>query len=149
MSESQAIDSGGGGGISAADASLGAANVLEGIFGALIAGKQAAGLRADARTTELAGLAESNRRARLGREAIGAGIAIAGASGFTTEHSATDVLAQMAAEAETSAARARWEANGEADKLRFEAKVRKRAGLIGIFTGFVKGASAVASGGGG
>lgn len=136
-----------GGGIRTSDAALGASTALEGIFGFFAARKQAAGLRADARATELAGIAEANRRARLGREAIGTGTAIAGASGFTTEHSATDVLAQMAAESETSAARARWEANTEADKLRFEAKVRKRAGLLGIFTGLAAGAATAFGGG--
>lgn len=137
-----------GGGISTADAALGASSALEGIFGIFSAAAQAKALRADARATELTGIAEANRRAALGREAVGAGFAIAGASGFTTEYSATDVLARLAAEAETSAARARWEANREADQLRYEAKVRKRNALFGLFSGIVKGAAAAAGGGG-
>lgn len=140
MSETQS------GGIRTADAALGASTAIEGVFGFFTSLAQSRALKADARATELAGIAESNARAAAGREAEASGAAIAGASGFTTEYSAADVLSRLAAEAETSAARARWEASVEADRLRYEAKVRKRAGIFGIVTGLVKGAAQAAAG---
>lgn len=132
--------------IDTSDAFASGATLADGIFGMFMAGAQAKALRSDARAVEAAGIAEANDRARAGREAVATGAAIAGASGFTTEHSATDVLARMAAEAETSAGRARWEANREADRLRYEAKVRKRGALFGLFSSVIKSAAIVAGG---
>lgn len=133
-----------GGGVSASEGLMAGASLAEGVFGVFAAGAQARQLRNNARSRELQGLAESNQRAREGREAVAAGAAIAGASGFTLEGSATDVLARMAAEAETNSARARWEAHWDAEQMRYEAKVRKRQAWIGLGVSILKSAAVFA-----
>lgn len=144
--ESARNASGGGSGMSAADALGAGTALLDGIFSLSAGLAQAKALKSDARQRELEGIAESNDRAREGRAAQGAGAAIAGASGFTLEHSATDVLARMAQESETSAARARWEASRDAAQARYEAKVRKRQAIFGFFGSILKAATFAAGG---
>ncbi len=121
--------------------------LLGGIFGLSAAVSQARALRVTARQVENAGIAEANTIGRQGRFAVGRGVAIAGASGFTVDGSASDVLADLAAEAETSAARARWSADREAERLRFEARQTKRAGVFGLVSSVFKTGAAFVAGG--
>ena len=130
-------------GFSAGTAIGAAADVAQGFFGLFGGFAQAKALKQDARQRELIGIAEANDIARQGREAEAFGAAQAGASGFTLEGSATDVLARLGAEAETAAQRARWEAYRDADQARYEAKIRKRQGILGFAGAFLGAAGKV------
>lgn len=146
--QSLAITQSSGGGISGSQYASAGAAAAEGIFGLYQSLNQARALKRSARQVEMAGIADANDRAREGRRAIGYGMAVAGASGFTVDGSATDVLAELSALSETSAARARWSADREAERLRFEARQTKRAGIFGAILGVAKAGLTLGAGGG-
>lgn len=110
------------------------AQVADGIFGYFNSRRQAAALRADARRREREGFAEEVTLRQEGRRQVGAGTAIAGASGFGVSGSALDVLADLAAEADVSARRARYQGLRDAAVLRTRAKSTLESGRQGLFT---------------
>jgi hypothetical protein len=103
-------------------------------------------LLADAEAQQEAGVVESADRLREGRRAQGAGAVAAGASGFTLEGSSVDVLSQMAAEASTSASRARWEASRQSARVKNDARQAKAGSVFGL-TKDLLGAGAKVAGG--
>lgn len=118
----------------------GIASVAQGIF-AISAGRaQNAHNREMARQRELQAVAEANDRARQGRAALGTGAAIAGASGFTTGGSASDVLRWMAQRSQTSADRARIDGYRDADNLRYRGQQAQSAGYAQATVSFLNAA---------
>jgi hypothetical protein len=118
------------------------AQLANGFFAMQAHNANARAYQANARQREIEAVAEANDRARDGRAAVATGVAIAGASGFTTSGSAADVLARMAAEADTAAARARYEGLRDAQALRHRAKLEKFKGKQAMLAGTI---NAVAS----
>lgn len=105
-------------------------------------------LKRDAHNQMLAGEAEAADRLREGRAAIAQATTIAAASGFTTEGSATDVIAGLARRVDTDSRRARFEASLRVQRLKNEARQEKRAAIFGLASGLLSaGASAVAPSG--
>lgn len=125
--------------MSSFSASANAAVALaEGFFAMQTHRANANQLQGTARQRELEGVSEALDRTRAGRAAVATGVTIAGASGFTSSGSATDVLARMAQEAEVSAARARFEASRDADLMRYRAKVERRQASMSMIGGIIK-----------
>lgn len=131
--------------------------LADGLFSRWSYRQRAAALRNQASRRRLEGEAEANDRARAGRQAVGRGLAVAGASGFTAQGSAADVLAMMARDVSVSASRARYEAYRDAAVLDTQARMAYRAGNMGLIGSLLGSASqgaqaaatAGASGGGG
>lgn len=108
------------------DAALAAANFS--LNTSLAARDQAARARflfVQARRAAQFGVSRSVEVARSGRSAVATAAVRAGASGFTAEGSATDVIARLAQEAETGRQRALYEGFRESDDLRHQARIQK------------------------
>lgn len=128
---------------------LGAAGHLVDGIGAFVAGRaRAAGLRADARARIETGEAQADDIMREGREAVAFGTVQAGASGFTVDGSALDVIGRLAQEADTASRRARWQSMREADKIRQEARSAKRGAIFGLAKGVLSAGASIIAGGG-
>lgn len=115
-----------------------AAGQAVGAFGGFFARKARARLlKRDAFNQMLAGEAEAADRLREGQAALAAATTRAAASGFTTEGSATDVIAGLARRVDTDSQRARYDASLRAKRLRNEAKQERRAAAFGLGGGLL------------
>lgn len=135
-------------GVSAGQVLGSAGHLIEGIGAFTAARARAAGLRADARARLETGEAQADDIMREGRAAVAFGTVQAGASGFTVDGSAMDVIGRLAQEADTASRRARWQSMREADRLRQEAAQAKRAGIFGLLKGVASAAASFPGAGG-
>lgn len=125
---------------------LGAGGQAIGAVGGFFGGRgRAKLLKRDAHNQMLAGEAEAADRLREGRAALAAASVAAASSGFTSEGSATDVLASLARRVDTDSRRARWEASLRVQRLKNEARAEKRAATFGLVSGLLGAGASLAA----
>lgn len=138
--------------ISGSEALAAGVPLLDGIFGFFGGRAQGRAFRARANQRLRESVTEAEDRSRAGRARVARGVTIAASSGFTTEGSATDVLARMAQEEQTGADRALYEGLRDARELRYRERLARRRGrnalLGGVFGHVASAATAAATGSG-